>query len=702
MNRIHAIRRLGCSLIRRAADSEYTGYPAIAGRTPDGGLEEPGRTARNTGAGRARRRMAALTLLLGLAAVTGCGAQAASTTVDRVGVVMCSAADWGTNYQLPLTYWKQLFTPGTGGVSDYFNQVSYGHISFNTSVLGPFQMTNALGIYPGSVTRPLTLLQYMALNRPNEIATCLTAAANSGQNLTGYNELIAVQVDNSDLAQAPENYYTLQGGPPVIPTTVGTVNSAGPVSGGTQQFSVKMSGTVPAVPFPARVGQPGQGFQGVLVTSITPGQGGASNWTVTLGFQPPPGTSSTPPAVTNGQQVNLAFSQTAGAASGLNTITVGTGSNQQTITNVGTMNLAPWMSTSAISQEIAHGLLNMGHTRDLAQPNASYRDPWDPMSASKDFPETQQPGFVSAVNFNQVLAAHGSTYAGGPWFNAVDLDYNHWLPAFQEDGSLLTAHGCVSEGSYLGALSSAATSTAYLEIRLPYTQTQRPGFPSGGLYYTAEYRDPRASSTSNPWDSGLHGPGVVLHLAVAPSGQADPYISYLADSTVNGQLAFDNPGNAYGLMPLVAGSDFADAASHAYFAVNATPANTAEVTEGNCPIPTSLTPAPVSGHSGMLVTYTASLRTNPGQGPSFPIPGQQVNFTGPGAETCQATTNANGIATCTDFLTESNSDLAKQPFVTVSYNGDAAYQQTSSYTTFNFTAGPTPSSSPSPHISPGA
>ena len=636
-----------------------------------------------------RRRASAIALTLGLAAVSGCGAQVSNATSDKVGVVLCSAADWGTNYQLPVTYWKQMFASGTGGIADYFDQVSYGHISFNATVLGPIQVTNALGFYPESLSARLTLLQYMGLTRTNEIAACLTSAANAGQNLSGYQELIADQIDNTYLDQPPENYYPQNGTAPYV---YGSVNSAGPVSGTTQHLSVTTFGTFPATPFPVQIG----GNQ-VLVTSATPGQGGATNWTVTLSFQAPPSNTGPPPvSAGSGNFSFIPYTADAGALVGRNTITVGTGSSQQTVANVGTMTLSTWMDSTGVTQEIAHGMLNMNHTRDLATLR-SYTDPWDPMSAyANDYYDTQQPAFAAAANFSQV---QGGPYKSGPWFDAVDLDYNHWLPAIQEDTSLLTAQGCVTEGAYLGALSSGARSTAYLELRLPYTQTQRPGFPAGGLYYTAEYRDPRATSGSNPWDSGIKEPGVVLHLAVGyPSTAVEPYISYLADATVSGQLAFGNPGNLYGTMPLVAGSDFADAASHAYFAVNATPPGTADVTEGTCTVPTTLTAAPVSGHTGMLVTYMATLRTSPSQGPSFVIPGQQVNFTGPGSEDCQASTDANGVATCTDFLTESTSQLASQPFVTTSWGGDIVYQAATIENTFNFT-NPPPSGSPSPHLS---
>ena len=621
----------------------------------------------------ARGTIFALALGLSVGCVSG---PATYTKLDLLGVVECEFADQGGSMELPQSYYNDYFSSassGTGRISDYFKQVSYNKVEVGAVILGPYTIPSTYTQqYYGSAT-PMTLNQYMGLERGNQVTTCLGAAVDAGANLTPYREIIALQVNREHLAAYGGLVF-----PATSPTVMTTVTA--PVTSLNTTIHVQSSAGFPTPPFPAFVAiSPTAPAEDVKVTA----ESGPSNttWTVIRGFQPR--FPAVPHAV--GEQVWTAFAADIGtpAPGGLVNLSVGTGNHQEKLAGVGLMVMDPLAAPSVVAHEIGHGLFNLGHSKDLISQQSDYHDAWDVMSVDPAYDKVYPPNFaINAINMHFQNFPNVQFYwEGGPGFNTVNLDYVGWLSPQDEDTiPVAPTNSCTSHGITLDALSQKASDK--LEARLPYTN--QPGFPAYGQHYTVEFRNNTQNGTNTIWDSNIPEPTVLVHLAVAPSPGADPYISYLVDGTVNGALflAGANPGGlgAGGTPEFVVGSTFVDPTSHAYLAVNQIDgsASIARVTTGNCSLPTTLSyVGATSAVSGGTALLAANLMTKPSVGTAWPVPNQSVTFSIGNPQSnlsCSAVTDSAGHAECTVTVLKANGSAK----VKASFVGTTAYQAAAS------------------------
>jgi len=237
---------------------------------------------------------------------------------------------------------------------------------------------------------------------------------------------------------------------------------------------------------------------------------------------------------------------------------------------------------------------------------------------------------------------------GGPGLNAVQLDTAGWLPA---DRAFTFSHNtCTQQTVQLAALNHPEAS-GHLQARIPAAVPIVKQFTSTTSdYYSVELR------SKSGWDTGIPTDTFLVHL----KGQ-DSY-SYWVDAAG----------------ALTAGRQFVDTEHNTYIAVNsitATPATTGVVTLGSCKINTRLTyTGRANGAYHDLSTLTADLTVDP-SGASIPNEPVQLSL---GSQTCSATTDGSGHASCVLRLDQ----IPGTYTVTASFAGTTAYNARSSATTF--------------------
>ena len=175
-------------------------------------------------------------------------------------------------------------------------------------------------------------------------------------------------------------------------------------------------------------------------------------------------------------------------------------------------------------------------------------------------------------------------------------------------------------------------------------------------YYSVEFRH------SSGFDRGIPNHAVVVHLR---GGDGFPY--WVDDAGGNGAMG--------------AGETFVDADENAYIAINRIDASSfqATVTLGSCRIPTAITyGGDTTGAFGDTVTLSAGLAVDNPTG--APVPFAPVTL-GIGGQSCAATTDAAGAASCTVTLTQNPGTYA----VTASYTDTDTYRAATSFATFEIT-----------------
>jgi hypothetical protein len=237
---------------------------------------------------------------------------------------------------------------------------------------------------------------------------------------------------------------------------------------------------------------------------------------------------------------------------------------------------------------------------------------------------------------------------GGPGLNAVQLATAGWL---RDDRVLrdFTTDACTQRTVQMAALNHPEAS-GYLQARIPAAvPIKKISTSTTSDYYSIELR------SKSGWDEGIPADTFLLHL----KGQ-DNY-SYWVDQAG----------------ALTAGRQYVDAERKAYVAVNSIDpqAHTGVVTLASCKINVNLNyTGPTSGTYHDQVTLTADLKVDPN---AAPVPNAPVTLT-LGAQSCTATTQASGRASCTLRLDQAAGTYT----VTASYAGSQAYNAQSAGRSF--------------------
>ena len=190
-----------------------------------------------------------------------------------------------------------------------------------------------------------------------------------------------------------------------------------------------------------------------------------------------------------------------------------------------------------------------------------------------------------------------------------------------------------------------------------------------------------AQGTSQTFVANFHFVAVPASTAIVfnVSGANTDFKSINSDS--NGQATFTYTGVNQGVDTIIASAT-----------VNGSPvfSNQAVITWGPGQDVTFLTLnlSPRGATQGQMVTVIASL-SDVSQHPQTPLSGQTISFT-LGSSTCQATTNASGIASCS--VTPASAGTTT---LTASFAGAAEYVASNASIGFNATA-PTPTVTPTP------
>ena len=596
---------------------------------------------------RARRGFVAIAmsiaLPLGLIVVLADAQPAsASTTHYPVAVILCNTPEQNGAQELPTSFYQSLFTPGSGGVADWFSQVSRGHADLaGTQVLGPYTLTNAGAVYPPGTAATLELEN--SLKRYDGIQACASGAADAGVDLTKFQGIVTILVAHEHDPTAANASATLAVAAAPSDSTIQVASPTG----------------FPSPPFAVGVGS-----EEMLVTAES--GTGNTTWTVERGFEMP-GNTCSPGGPNPSAALSIAVGAKIGYGAGgdlgacavgrVSGFTVGDGAHQETLNNVGLVRYDALANTAGLPHEMSHALLGAVHSSDLVS-QTDYQDPWDMMSAFGTYFSLNQPAFAQSANYNNQPEKY--TWGQGPGFNSVLLDNFGWSDPSQEDTSLVSASSCTTRSVILDPLSiTNLPSGHYLEAQLPFTNQS--GFPSGS-HYTVEFRSPVPGSNYSVWDEGVPET-VLIHVA----GKSSAFPSYLVDGTVGGALVFQGAQPAgltetggqpisSGFPEFVAGSTFVDPQSNAYLAVNQIVSGsdpTAQVTLGTCTLATSLSyVGDTVDDFNDTATLSAKLTTQPGSGPSGPVDNQPVTLS-VGTQSCPATTTGpDGIASCQLILTQ--------------------------------------------------
>jgi hypothetical protein len=570
----------------------------------------------------------ALTVLAGLAVV----AVLASTAVGSPPpppplpngahpwiVMLCKFTDLSSE---PSTYTPSYFSQmfaGTGSssvdVADYWHDISYGNID----VTGTKVTTQwySLG---------MTRYQWGALNRFDKIRTCGDAVAgdaNIGNDFSKYYGVIAIFNDDSASRAAS------------------TTSTDNPLSSGATTLHVASASGFPSPPFAVTVDDgTTNDLEEMLVTST----GSGTDWTVTRGYE----NFNAPNAHNVGAAVNVIDGGDLGAADiGSGNITIN-GKGYK----LGLVVLPPQGNTGAATHETGHGF-GWDHSRALSTPMTDYQDCYDMMSfdACRNYTSslyTFQGDFGVAGVLNDPVIA-----ASGPGMNAIDLDVQNWMPSGRTytygPGSCSQTTRDVAALNYPGA-------SGDMEIRIPSTLTIPLPNPPGGNttsdYYSVELRD------KSLWDRAIPANAILVH---AHGVNGRPYwVDQFGGGFVGHQGA------------LLLGDAFVDSGNGVVVAVNRmnAGAHTATVAlaagGAGCKLNASIDyVGDTSGQYTDQATLAANLTVS---GSSVPIPNASVNLS-VGAQSCVATTDANGHAQCTVVLNQ-----VPGPYTaTASYAGDTAY-----------------------------
>jgi hypothetical protein len=339
-----------------------------------------------------------------------------------------------------------------------------------------------------------------------------------------------------------------------------------------------------------------------------------------------------------------------------------------------------WSATDGdTAHEVGHSM-GYNHSRALATSTQEYQDCFDQMSWNCELP-----GFPGEAG----------TSAGQPdgegivSFDAINLEFGGWIPYTAIDNaadqpvqqSTIILHALSDpnalQSKVAGFLDAHIPAQVSIEDVSP--QNVAPTFPSPtctgsgfhcatSQYYTVEYRQLYGfdQSLSPLLDGATSGGAVLLHLYAPDAADTYNNISYLVNvfpgqGTKGKPIALPNGG---ALQP---GDVYADPAHNTYVAVNSfdTATKTAKVTISSAPIaPTITLSAPASGMAGSSVALSADLSVD-----GAPVPDQTVSLDVQGSPACQASTDSDGMATCSVVL---GSDTG-QTVATATFAGDSAY-----------------------------
>lgn len=405
---------------------------------------------------------------------------------------------------------------------------------------------------------------------------------------------------------------------------------SGAIGAGDTTINVASSAGFPAAPFAVTVndGSPND-LEELHVTNVS-----GTTWTVTRGyenFNP-----ANPHA--SGAAINLIDGGDLGNwGPGQVGITLG-GSNF----NLGLVVGPEDYNLTGLTHETGHGF-GYGHSRKLSTSTTDYNDCYDIMSAyatcsfSGDFGESQ----LGSVNA-----------AAGPGITGILLDLQGWMPAprvFTLDNT-----ACNQATLDMAGLNYSAVA-GFLVAKVPAALTIPT--PGGGTttsqHYWLEYRD------KSGWDNGLPASAVVLHLRGADG------VAYWVDG-------------AAGDGDLRVGEEYVDAGQNTYVAVNSinTVTHQARVTLAGCKLNANLAySGATSGQFSDQVTLAGDLTV---AGSGAPVPSETVSFT-LGSQSCSATTDAVGHASCTITLNQ----VPGAYTVNSSFAGNTAYNGASDSDAFS-------------------
>lgn len=461
-------------------------------------------------------------------------------------------------------------------------------------------------------TIPMTRYQWAGLSRYNKIRTCADTA--TGITWSDYWGVVAIFNDDS--------------APQVATTTVPAATSNSQTS-----INVASSAGFPAPPFAAVINDgTTDNAEKVNVTAVS-----GTTWTIARAYE-----GSTARAHAAGAAVALVDGGDLGA-SGLGQIGV---SLDGATRNLGMVVLPPQTNGVATAHEQGHGL-GFDHSRALSTSTTDYQDCYDIMSgdACRNYTSsiyTFQGDFGAAGVLGDVTPA-----ASGPGANAINLHRMNWMPAgrtFTYDNST-----CGQATRTMAALNYPSVG-GDMNIRMANVQTFATpnNMTTTTDYLSIEYRD------KSLWDRGIPRNAVLLHLHGADG------FSYWID-TAGTQGA------------MLAGATYVDAARNTYVAVNQidAAAHTAQLTIAGCKINAAATwVGATSGQYSDQVTLAADLVV---AGTTAPVPNAPMTLS-VGSQSCNATTNAGGRATCTVTLTQTPGSVT----ASATFAGSAAYNSATS------------------------
>jgi hypothetical protein len=575
-----------------------------------------------------RQTLARATLALAVLAVVAAlvPSRASSMTGTKPWViVLCKFTDL-TQVPEPPSYFAQLFSDaGAGqlGLLDWYHDVSYNQLSISGTVIAGNKWYS-LG---------MTRFEWAALNRYDKIQACANQAAGD-VNYMNYYGVIAIFNDDS-----------VPGGG--TPARTATTTLASNISASDTTITVNSSAGFPATPYGVFIGtccdSKGnlQNSEELHVTSTS-----GNSWTVTRAYE---GYNNSNDIAHNaGEQIRLIDGGDAGAAA-IGQAGIKLGGTPQKLALV----VLSWeTNVGAAAHESGHGF-GFVHSRAISTSTTDYQDCYDNMS------------FDACRNFGVPLYTFEGTFglpgqaAAGPGLDAINLDNQGWIP-----GGISGPHelkfdnsSCNQSTIQLHSLNDYANATSgsnLLEARIPASVTIPT--PNNGTttsdYYTVEYREKAG------WDRGIPNDSVLVHL----HGQ-DGY-SYWEDSA----------GHQGALYP---GDEYVDASNNTYIAVNSKDASThtATVTLGGCKINADLTySGDTSGEFNDQVTLAADLTVH-GSGATVPNAALTLTL---GSQSCPATTDASGHASCTVTINQDPGSYTAG----ANYAGDPAYNAASGSNSF--------------------
>jgi hypothetical protein len=287
----------------------------------------------------ARRLLSATTMLVAVCILVALPSGASAVTGTRPWVVvLCNFSD-DTSTPQTVGYYQQMFTgaPNGDGLFEYWRDVSYGNLSIAGTVV------------KGWYTLSMTKYQYSGLTRYNKIKAC-AQAADADVNYASYWGVFVM------------TNYPVDGIPaPPATTTTGAMTS------GQTTMTVASAAGFPAPPFAVTVddgsGTPGSNLEEMNVTAVS-----STTWTVTRGYE-----NFTPAKAHNsGAPVTLVNGPDYGSV-GIQPFPMDGGVTLGTTVGGYTYNVA------GAAHEMGHGF-GYGHSRKLSTSTTDYNDCWDIMS----------------------------------------------------------------------------------------------------------------------------------------------------------------------------------------------------------------------------------------------------------------------------------------------------------------------------------